>query len=420
MIRSTERWETIGASSWIYWRRAVIYVLVAALVPGCAGIPGNQVAEQVQPMTVAQELPESVLLDVSIQIFDPGELPEDEDERQGLSQSIREAESRFFPVHLKYSLQRTGYWGAVRVVPGDDFGAEVLIQGKIEYSDGESVVLQIEARDARGRTWFRKIYAETAKRHEHERTEPEKNDTFQDLFNTIANDLVIARQQLDAYEVTAIRRVASLRFASSMAPAAFADYLSQDRDGELTVTHLPAVDDPMYVRIQGLRARDQMLIDVMNGYYDNYYHELWAPYSHWRRFRSEEVAAMRKLEREALTRQVLGIAAIIGAIAIGAAADSETRSRTGTLRDVMVVGGAAATYSGYQKRKESEINRDAIQELGESFQAEAEPLTIEVEGETVRLTGSAEQQYARWRQLLQEIYLRETGGAIGEPIEVEQ
>ena len=51
--------------------------------------------------------------------------------------------------------------------------------------------------------------------------------------------------------------------------------------------------------------------------------------------------------------------------------------------------------------------------LGSSFSSEAEPLTIEVEGQTVRLTGSAEQQYATWRSMLKQIYAQETG-LIGE------
>ncbi|MBM9514509.1 hypothetical protein [Desulfogranum marinum] len=402
--------ETLGGVAVVKWKGVVAYTLIVVMITGgCASIPGNQVADQVRPMTVDGEIEEEKLLNVSIQVFDPGVIPEDAEESQGLSQGIRDAEARFIPVHLKYSLQRTGYWGAVRVVPGDENGAEVLVKGKIEYSDGESVAISVDVVDATGRLWFKKVYAETAKKHEHERIEPEKHDTFQDLFNTIANDLAMYRQQLSPQDVSTIRQVATLRFAAAMAPETFAEYLAEDDSGQFTIMHLPAADDAMFARIQALRSRDDMLVDVINGYYDNYYLDLWAPYSQWRRYRSEEVAAMRELERDALTRQVLGIAAIVGAIAIGAAADQETRSRTGTLRDVMVLGGAGAVYSGYQKRQESEINRDAIQELGESFHAEAEPLTIEVQGETLRLQGSAEEQYTRWRQLLREIYLKETG-----------
>ena len=31
------------------------------------------------------------------------------------------------------------------------------------------------------------------------------------------------------------------------------------------------------------------------------------------------------------------------------------------------------------------------------------------EGETIRLTGSAEEKYAKWRQILRQMYARETG-----------
>ena len=43
--------------------------------------------------------------------------------------------------------------------------------------------------------------------------------------------------------------------------------------------------------------------------------------------------------------------------------------------------------------------------------AEAAPLVVRVEGETRRLTGTAEAQYETWRKLLKEIYRAETGYA---------
>jgi len=156
-----------------------------------------------------------------------------------------------------------------------------------------------------------------------------------------------------------------------------------------------------------IRSRDDMLVDIINGYYDAYYQDLWEPYTNWRKFRSEELSTMHELEKQALTRQLLGIASIVGAIAIGATADYDTSRQTSSLRDVMIMGGAADIYSGMQKKKESAMNRDVIEELGASFSSEAQPLVIEVDGETLRLTGSAEQQYSRWRKILRKIYARE-------------
>ncbi|MDH3901235.1 MAG: hypothetical protein OEU51_09345, partial [Gammaproteobacteria bacterium] len=85
-------------------------------------------------------------------------------------------------------------------------------------------------------------------------------------------------------------------------------------------------------------------------------------------------------------------------------------SATGSvLRDTMVLGGVYAIKTGFDKDSETEIHRDAIEELGQSFASEAQPLVVDVEGETHELTGSAEVQYTRWRGLLKQIYTTETG-----------
>lgn len=384
-------------------------LLVTLVFSGCATKPPNQVPEGVAPLLPERELHDSELLNASIRVFDPGSLPEDPDKRRGLALEIREAEARFAPIHLKHTMQRTGYWGAVRVVPDDDIGAELLVRGHIRLSDGESIVLDIEVVDSRNVVWFQRIYAETARPDEHYGVEPEKADTFQDLFNSITNDLIIFRNNLSDAEIAEIRRVAALRYAQSMAPEAFSQYLGQNPEGRIMLLRLPAEEDPMLDRVNAVKVRDDLLVDTINDYYDIYYQDLWEPYSSWRRYRQEEVVAMRELEREALTKQLLGVTAIVGAIVLGATSDYETSIRTRPLQDILIAGGAYSVYSGYQTQQESKINQDAIEELGTSFSSEAEPLVIEVEGKTIQLTGSAEQQYAKWRNMLRQIYARETG-----------
>jgi len=75
----------------------------------------------------------------------------------------------------------------------------------------------------------------------------------------------------------------------------------------------------------------------------------------------------------------------------------------------MIAGGGYSIYKGFETSKESEINKEAIEELGESFSTEIEPLVIDVDGKTTKLTGSAEQQYTKWKKLLNKIYHKETG-----------
>jgi hypothetical protein len=74
-----------------------------------------------------------------------------------------------------------------------------------------------------------------------------------------------------------------------------------------------------------------------------------------------------------------------------------------------VAGGVAAVISGYKKREEAKIHTESLKEISGSFQSEAAPLVVDVEGRTLRLTGTAEEQYAEWRRLLHELYKEETG-----------
>jgi len=133
------------------------------------------------------------------------------------------------------------------------------------------------------------------------------------------------------------------------------------------------------------------------------------PYTEWRKSRTEEAEALRKVENDALKRKLIGAAAILGAVVL----ESSNGGNYGTsvLRDSLILGGAYAIKSGFDRDSETDIHRDTIIELDESFSSEARPLVVEVEGEVHELTGSAEAQYAQWRALLKRIYASETGFA---------
>ena len=64
------------------------------------------------------------------------------------------------PEQLRAAMESTGYWGAVRVVPQDTEGGELLVRGTIIVSDGEQLELEITALDATGREWFNRGYEE--------------------------------------------------------------------------------------------------------------------------------------------------------------------------------------------------------------------------------------------------------------------
>ncbi|MBW2690935.1 MAG: hypothetical protein JRC99_13575, partial [Deltaproteobacteria bacterium] len=98
-----------------------LFVLFTALLilSGCAAMRG-EIPDDVKPMVVKQELDSSELLDVAIVVFDSKELTEKEITKLGLSEELRQAEERYIPIHLKNTMQQTGYWGAVRVIPAEN------------------------------------------------------------------------------------------------------------------------------------------------------------------------------------------------------------------------------------------------------------------------------------------------------------
>ncbi len=383
-------------------------VALLALLAGCATSGQRTVNDQEVLQKANQELPEDQLLDVWIELFNAGELPQDKDDVRGLSMEIREAEARHMPVHLRDVMEKTGYWGAVRVVPRNTEGAEILVSGTILESNGEDLLLQIRAQDASGYQWFERRYSEDVEAAVYA-GENSEVDAFEALYHTIANDLAQFRNTLTDEQRLIIRQIAEMRFAADMVPDAFFNHLSKDEKGRYSLARLPAEDDPALQRVRIVRERDYLLIDTLNGHYDNFYQQMATPYQEWRKARSNEAAALREVKRKANIQKALGIAAILGAIAIEANGSSSTQVSTGTMRDVMVIGGLYSIKRGIDTNAQSTIHQGAIEELGESFSSEAKPMVVDVDGEIHKLTGSAEAQYEQWRDLMREIYSSETG-----------
>jgi len=77
------------------------------------------------PIQRAQiELTEEQLLDVGILIFDPN-LPEEDQEF--IFPEIRKAEARYIPYHLKTTLEDTGFWGGVWVLPEKSEAMDLIV-----------------------------------------------------------------------------------------------------------------------------------------------------------------------------------------------------------------------------------------------------------------------------------------------------
>ena len=387
-----------------------LWLIVAALSPvglfGCAG----PVKYNVTPTVAIQAdraLSEADLLDVGIQVFDTAPITAAEASEQNTDPKILEAEARFVPFHLKKTLQETGQWGAVRVLPARAEEVDVIVSGKLLESNGEKLRVEIKVVDATGREWFHNEYTAQATEKSYEVLDKKQDrDPYQDLYNQVANDMLAYRQQLKASEVSAIRQVAQLKFARSVVPYAFDSYLVQDRDKIMKVSRLPAENDPMFERVNRIRDREYMFIDTVNIYYGNLYDDMRQPYGQWRRSYLQELNKKRELERQVWERRVLGAAAIVGAAFVG------SNSRSGgsaAASNLLIIGGFELIRSSGQLANDARVHESALKELGVSFKGDVAPVLADVEGRTLKLSGSVDAQYAQWRETLQELFAAETG-----------
>lgn len=391
--------------------RFPLWMLIAALapagLPGCATGPVKQLVEPTNAIHADQPVPEAALFDVGIQVFETAAISAEAAREKSTDPKILEAEARFIPFHLKKTLQQTGQWGAVRVVPARAEEVDVNVSGKLLESNGEKLRVEIKVVDATGRLWFHNEYVAEATDQSYEALDKKQDrDPYQDLYNTISNDLLAYRQQLKEREISAIRQVALLKFARSVAPYAFAPYLVQERDGLFKVSKLPADDDPMFERVNRIRAREYMFIDTVNNFYGNLYDDMRRPYGQWRQSYLKELNQKRELERKLWERRILGAAAILGAAVIGSNSNS---AGSVFARDILLIGGFETIRSSGQFANDARVHEAALKELGVSFKADVAPVVDEVEGRTIKLSGSVDAQYAEWRKTLRELFTAETG-----------
>jgi len=350
-----------------------------------------------------EAVPESLLLDVGIAIFDPGIDEYDEDEQ--IYPEVRKAEARFIPNILSQAMQQSGAWGAVRVVPDPERISDLSVRGKILHSDGETLELAITAVDSRGYEWLDKTYKGRATAYVYRTSTRERYDPFQAVYHTIANDLLDAMGTLRPQDRKTIRLTTELLFARDFSPQAFDDYLAKSRSGVYLVMRLPAEDDPMLDRIRTIRERDHTYIDTMQEYYNSFGVDMAGPYNDWRRLSYDEAVAMQELQAQSRRRLIAGALAVAAGIAAASSDNRENR----TAGNVAIIGGGYLLKSGLEKRAEAQIHVQALEELGMSLEAEITPQVIDLEDRSVTLSGNVEEQYAQWRQLLADIYATEIG-----------
>ena len=355
--------------------------------------------------------PSKPRLDVIVPVFDPG-LSEDAEnyEEEGVWPELRRAEANRFAYKMKAALEATQAFGAVRAVPDSSATGDLYVLGKIVESNGEDVEIEIEVLDVSGDRWFTRFFDHEVEEGFHKNIRNEGKDPYDPVFEKAANRIAQELEDYSSAELTKLQRTTELRFGASFTQEAFSDHLAV-KNGRAELMSFPSEKDPMLQRTRAIRVRDQLFVDNLQDTYQSFSEEMETSYLIWQEQSLQEVLARRKLEREAATEAVFGILSIgvaIAAIAAGANSDNSA-TRTAAVTGGVFAGAAGAILlkESFQTSEEAKVHRDALAELGESVDVELAPQVVAFQEQTVKLTGTAKEQFAQWREFLKRIYAEE-------------
>jgi len=360
-----------------------------------------------------QPVREELLLDVGIEVFDPG-VPEGELEKkaqeallaEGVFVHIRRAEAIHMAVQLRKAMQKSGYWGSVWITPEESMAADLSVTATIVESDGYSARVDVRAVDARGHTWLDERYALEIAAGAYDRERHPGLDPYQDLYNSIANDIAAAGGRLTSTGAEEIKAVGALRYAGALSPEAFDGYVTERR-GTYNVTRLPARDDPMLDRAQRIRQRERLFFDILDLRYEDFAVEMDDAYSAWREHAREESLMVRELTRSARWQQGLGIAAFVTSLMF-AGANSSTFMDSFAAQGLMLAGGELLDMAALDIRDKA-LHAAELEELSTSFDRGIAPIVVDIGGVEHRLVGAAEEQYEELRDLLRRVFIEERG-----------
>jgi hypothetical protein len=215
------------------------------------------------------EAAEAPRLDLAIEIFDPG--VEDRDSRNAdpaLPAELTPAEARFVSTELRRTLEDTGSWGTVRVIPVSGDGFDVIVSGTMLHS-GSKLVLQIEARDALGRRRRPEVYGET------------DGASRAELYDRIAADLLAWRREAGPKSLETIRHAALLHFGARLVPETFARYL-EPQESPTGIAPAPDLEDSLRQRLTNVSERDRLYLTILNEHYLALHDSMAGPYHEWR------------------------------------------------------------------------------------------------------------------------------------------
>jgi len=383
--------------------RVSILILSLVALSGAEAAVDKVTSSTLAPInTPSAPIPPEALLDVAIPPLNDGLALTDEDDT--VFPEVRYAETIYFSNQLAKTMEKSGAWGAIRVVPNTDVVMDLYITGTILQSDGETLDVDIVVFDTSGRQWLKERHRQVVGKYTYDRRLKTLADPFQNLFTTIANRVLSIREEMSQEEAVRLRQISELRFARDFSPEAFSEHIKEGRNGTLTIERLPADNDTILERIALIRDRDNLYVDTMQDYYDEFSRQMHLPYQDFRRASYDSVVKARQLRKRGNRQIIAGIAGIIAGIY------GRFNSGSWMAFDGSTAAAAAGGYvlkQGLQTKQKAADQTERVAEMGSSLEAVIAPQVIALEDRSVTLTGTVQAQYEQWREMLHRIYEQE-------------
>ena len=375
----------------------VLQLLTACALPVPVPVPEPQHVKRLLDLVGDVNLIQAIqapsanaLLEIGVQVFSTAQKEAEEYEiGDWVFDEIIQKETQFLPHLLKNTLVDSRQWGAIRVIPDRDPSLDLIVEGQIVQSDGETLELQIRAFDSSGREWLNKTYADQSIQEEYpestrftlENTFDAINfvDPFQDIYNRIANDLVAVRTNLGEQTLRDLNLVTDMLYAGDLSPSDFSGAVKENEDGLLVIDRLPSLDDPMMARVADMKYRHHLFIDTVDEYYQTLYEDIQPAYVLWRRYSIDQITEIETSQQEA--------------------SQSDYGSSSGFL----------SLSQRYDRFKWSKIFEREFNDLAAGFNNELAPAFLELNSQVHGLTGTMEQQYREWRGILRRLFELENG-----------
>lgn len=352
-------------------------------------------------------VPEDELLDVSVSVFTPlDEFTGSEDINIA---NLRDAEALYVSWQLADTLRDSNHWGGIHVAPGDFSSADVRVSGEILQSDGQSMRLQVRVEDSRGLVWFDRPYLQVL--DEPYPLNPQDNQVpFQSIYSQIANDIRnYAVDNFSRETIIALRNVSQLRFAAQFAPERYQSYLQPAGNGLVETSRLPAMNDGIFEHIINIEDRHYSFLDALQNRYETFIARIDSPYRDFIRLSYR-------------TTQYINDAVV----------EQEEERRKGTPSSQGVTANPQDNYKVFKKpgsridkidSRSNSLNSGGRRRIyssnlalsGQVFEQDIAPLNIQVNNRSVELTGTVDEQYSQWQEILHQMIELEIGSDLARP-----